>query len=107
MSLINEALKKAQRLRSDETAPDAPPVPGGGGKIAKRGAARSANTLVLIGSGAVVLVVLSVIATVYLLNRPAKPKAAVAVVSSAPKAETSTTPSNPIVVAPIVTPAPM
>ena len=75
MSLINEALKKAQRLRTEGQASDAPPVPGGT-PITKRTTPRSANTVVLIGSGAVVLVVISVVVTVYLLNRP-KPHAAV------------------------------
>jgi hypothetical protein len=80
MSLINEALKKAQRLRNEEQAAAAETMLGGsGGRIAKRGQARSANTMVLIGAGAIVLVVLSVVVTVYLINRPSpKPAAPVA-----------------------------
>lgn len=71
MSLINEALKKAQRSRSAGADHGLPPLPGGG-HVAKRGQAQSANTMVLLGSGAVVLVVLSVAVTIYLVNRPAK-----------------------------------
>ena len=79
MSLINEALKKAQRSRTVGADASLPPMPGGG-RIAKLGRAQSANTMVLLGSGAVVLVVLSVVATVFFVNRPApKPPAAVAV----------------------------
>jgi hypothetical protein len=71
MSLINEALKKAQRVRHDDST-DASGAGTSGSGIAKRGKARSANTMVLIGSGAIVLVVLSVVVTVYLINRPSK-----------------------------------
>lgn len=69
MSLINEALKKAQRQRNDDPAALTAPIPGGGARVAKRGQPKSANTVLLLGSGALVLVVLSVVLTVYLLNR--------------------------------------
>lgn len=100
MSLINEALKKAQRQRHDDPSAPVPPVPGGG-TIARRGQPRSAKSLVLISAGAVVLVVLSVVFTVYLVNRPAPspPKVATAK-PAAPKAEP---PPKPIVVPPIAT----
>lgn len=73
MSLINEALKKAQRQRHDDPAGVGAAVTGSGGNIAKRGAPRSAKTLLLLTAGAIVLVVCSVVFTVYLVNRPAPP----------------------------------
>ena len=73
MSLINEALKKAQRSRTKGADGSLPPMPGSS-HIARRGQARSANMMVLLASSAVVLVVLSVVVTIYLLNRQ-KPKA--------------------------------
>lgn len=106
MSLINEALKKAQRQRTEDSLSDAPPMPGGGGgKIAKRGQARSANTMVLIGAGAVVLVVLSVVGTVFLVNRPSKPTVppASAKPQAAPSAAT-VPPAAPAIVPPVITP---
>src|SRR5688500_3643323 len=70
MSLINEALKKAQRERTEEIPNPSAPTEGGGAHIPKRGKAHSANTMVLAGGGAIVLVVISVLVTVFLLNRP-------------------------------------
>jgi hypothetical protein len=101
MSLINDALKKAQRLRH-EAAPETSAAPASGTPIAKRGQARSANTVVLIGAGALVLVVLSVVVTVYLLNRPAAPAAHTA----AAKPTKSSTAPVPDPVKPAVAPPP-
>jgi hypothetical protein len=108
MSLINEALKKAQRLRNEDTAdPSAQPSPAGV-RIAKRGKAHSANTMVLIASGAVVLVVLSVVITVYLGNRTSDAVPRVATPSTAsqsPKTSAATPEASPAVTAPVaVTP---
>ena len=76
MSLINDALKKAQRVRHEEpTVVAEPGTTGANPRIAKRGRAHSANTTILLGSGAVVLVVLSVVVTVYLVNRTPEPAA--------------------------------
>ena len=74
MSLINEALKKAQKLRSGDPAGTIAPMPGGTARVTKRGEARSTQQLVLIASGAVVLVVLSVVATFWFINRTPAPK---------------------------------
>src|SRR5687767_2395684 len=75
MSLINEALKKAQRQRLEEGADPAGTSPTAtGGHVARRGKGQGSNTLVLLGSGALVLVVLSVVFTVYLVNRPTETK---------------------------------
>ena len=74
MSLINEALKKAQKLRTEDSGAPPPPMPGGGAsgvKIAKRQKPRSANAVVLLCAGAVGIVGLSVAVTIYLINRPA------------------------------------
>lgn len=105
MSLINEALKKAQRQRSEEPADAAAAAaPVAGERVTKRSKATSANTMVLLGSGAVVLIVLSVVGTVYLLNRPA-PRTVAA--TPAPAASTTTPPAAtpaPAPVAPLVVP---
>ncbi len=62
---------------ASEEAGVTPPMPGGStGRIAKRGAPMASHTVLLIAAGASVLVVLSVVGTVYLLREPAKPVAA-------------------------------
>lgn len=70
MSLINDALKRAQRQRKADEAGYAPPVPGqtGGHTVAHRGKPMTTQTLILIVAGAAALVMLSVVATVYLLR---------------------------------------
>lgn len=104
MSLINEALKKAQRLRTEDQAASAA-EPGGEGPVAKRGRARSANSMVLLGAGAIVLVVMSVVVTVFLLNRPDTPKP---IATAAPSAKATETPPAsapaPIIIAPEIKP---
>jgi hypothetical protein len=110
MSLINEALKKAQRLRGEEAADSS-----GSSEVAprtagKRGQPQSANTMVLLASGALVLVVLSVVFTVYLVNRPAKPVAAVATSKPGPAVSPAAAnsgaggPAAPAIMAPQFTP---
>jgi hypothetical protein len=89
MSLINEALKKAQKLRTGDPTAVAP-MPGGGARVTKRGEPRSTQQLVLIAAGALLLIVLSVVATFWFVNRvpapvsPAKPVAVKPSDSSAP-----------------------
>jgi hypothetical protein len=94
MSLINDALKKAQRQSADTSYV---PVPGSGGRVAKRGAPMAAQTIVLIGAGCVVLVVLSVIGTVFLINgeKPAPKPAVVATPAIAPSPSTASTSPAP------------
>lgn len=107
MSLINEALKKAQRLRNEDAVDPSAPATGSNSPIPRRGKAHSANTMVLIGSGAVVLVVLSVVATVYLLNRPADtPIRAAPAPTPAVSAKSSDNaePPAPALIAPAITP---
>ncbi len=86
MSLINEALKKAQRARLEDQAAAEAIAPGGA--VPKRRQARSANTMVLIGAGAVTLIVLSVVATVYFVSGDSKPAPA-----PTPVAKSTATPS--------------
>lgn len=108
MSLINEALKKAQRQRTEEPAgtPEAPVA--ATARIAKRGKATPANTLVLIGSGAVALIVLSVVATVFWVNRPAPtPAASTPAPQPAPAAPAGSDTPAPVVVAHLPAPAPV
>ena len=71
MSLINEALKKAQRQRH-ENAP-ASATPGAEGTpIEKRAQPKSATSMLLIVAGAVVLVVASMVGTALWFTRPSK-----------------------------------
>jgi len=107
MSLINEALKRAQHQRKVDEAGFAPPMPGGSAhRITHRGKPMASQTLLLIVAGSAVLVVLTVVATVYLLRDnavrpaahpgPAGPPAAVA--------DQSPTDSTPTVVLAIPSP---
>jgi hypothetical protein len=119
MSLINEALKKAQRQRHEEGADptNATPGIGGGGHVTRRGKPDGSNTVVLLGSGALVLVVLSVVFTVYLVNRPTDSKRiATSSSASASTAKTAVSPtpaptpaapvdSTPPIVVPKITPS--
>ena len=78
MSLINDALKKAARQRSEEQADVAPPSQWGGRKrIPRRGAPMTVKTLVLLLGGGAVLIVASVIVTFVMVARKPEPKAAV------------------------------
>ena len=68
MSLINEALKKAQRARHEETAA-AQPAPDG--PVVKRPQPKSAQSMLLLAVAGVVLVVLSMVGTALWLTKPA------------------------------------
>lgn len=74
MSLINEALKKAQRSRAGDASDVLPPMPSSGPRVAKRAQPRSSQQLVLVAAGGIALVVLSVVITIYLVNLPPDPK---------------------------------
>ncbi len=117
MSLINEALKKAQRQRTD--SPDSPVVsavvsgtattPPDAAAVempARRGrSSRSGAPVILLGAGGAVLVVVSVVATVFLLNRPAPAPAGTAVRSAGVSDVASSPPpvaSVPEIKAPII-----
>ena len=102
MSLINEALKKAQRLRHEEPAPGSPaPDAVPAERVSQRPPTRSNSTLVLLVAGGVALVVLSVVVTVFLLNRPsATPVTPVAAV--APEAPAIPTALVPAIRPPVI-----
>lgn len=103
MSLINDALKKAQRLRAEQSPDVAPPIPGGTApahRITKRGQAMPAQTLILILGGAAVLIVLSAVITVIWLNRTPKPAPKPAVPHLA--APPATGEPSPVIVAPVI-----
>ncbi|MFZ9683686.1 MAG: hypothetical protein ACO3DQ_10905 [Cephaloticoccus sp.] len=70
MSLINNALKKAQRQRAAESAAV---TPGGGGAGRRGRDGAPAQLFILLIAGVAVIVVLSVVATVYLLRPAAAP----------------------------------
>ena len=71
MSLINDALKKAQKMRTQNPVSSAPFLPDDGpGPVAKRSRPMSARWLLGIVAGATVLVAGSVLATVFLLHKP-------------------------------------
>jgi hypothetical protein len=107
MSLINEALKKAQRVRADDASHSAAGAHTSGG--ARRGNGHGANTMVLLGTAGLVLVVLSVVFTVYLVNRPSTPTTLVAgtrtpAPEKAAPAAANLEPSTPLIVAPKIIP---
>jgi len=83
MSLINNALKKAQRQRS-EGASSAPIHGGSSHRPSRRGKAMPAQTLLLIVAGACVVVALSLAVTVYLLRTPNPPVATTSLVENTP-----------------------
>ncbi|MSU23747.1 MAG: hypothetical protein EXS32_07985 [Opitutus sp.] len=103
MSLINEALKKAQRVRTGDPGTMAP-MPGGSGPIAKLGQPRSSQQLLVLASGAVVLVVLSAVGTIFFVNRTPEPKAAAKLILTKSAVTDAATPA-PVIVAPVIAPA--
>lgn len=92
MSLINEALKKAQSQRAEGSAVDYQSATATG---PRRGRAPKGNLYVLLGSGAVLLVVLSVVLTVFLVNRPTARSTAAAASGSAPAPTSMVAPAEP------------
>ena len=107
MSLINEALKKAQRERAGETADFSAPMPGGGRRTPASAPGLTFQTLVLLAGGGVVLFVVCVVGAVSWLNRPATPRATAtkpATVAAAPTTKTGET--QPTIVLASLKPAP-
>jgi hypothetical protein len=104
MSLINEALKKAQRQRApDADARDelAASASAPSGPIVRRSRPMPAQTLLLIVAGAAVLIVFSAIGTVYLMNRTPEPKSVpVTILPPPPVAPAPDTSPSPVIVAP-------
>jgi hypothetical protein len=101
MSLINEALKKAQRQRAEDRADLAPPMPGGGGHRIRRSApALSTQTIVLLAGGGISLFVVAVVVTVLWINRPepARPGPAKSPLAAATE---NTVTAAPVIVLPV------
>lgn len=101
MSLINDALKKAQRLRHEQqAAATAAEEALSGTPIKKRGKPMRAQSLILICAGAAVLVVASVLATFFLLTRDEPPPTPKPAIKPAPLTESAT--PSPVIVAPVI-----
>jgi hypothetical protein len=84
VSLINDALKKAARQRAQETD-GMRPMPGGGySRGPSRGGAKKTQTMILVGGGAVVLVVVSVVLTGIMMNKGAPEAKPVALAVTTP-----------------------
>lgn len=100
MSLINEALKKAQRERSNTPA----------GAISMEGASeprgnrpRRTQSVIMLAAGAAVLVVFSVILTVYFLNPAPTPVTAAPIVSTAvPVTPAALNVPSPVIAVPVI-----
>ncbi len=102
MSLINDALKKAARLRAQEQADMIPPMPGGGqGRVSRQNEPLRTQTLVLIAGAAVALIVVSAVITGILMTGKPAPKAAV-VERPAPTAVPTSVPVKVVVQAPVI-----
>jgi len=106
MSLINEALKKAQRQRSGDTLKDVPGMyEGSAGRIERRGSSSKGQNIILLSAGAVVLVVLSVVIAVFVVNRAPETPVKTTIIATA-----KTLPSvdlnapSPTIVAPVIVP---
>lgn len=103
MSLINEALKKAQRQRGDPVIAAAAAVAGSSAPIAKREPPRTTQTMLILGAGGVLLVVLSAVGTAYWLSRPAaKPSPVVPVAATTPQPKMAS--AAPALIVPAIPP---
>jgi hypothetical protein len=103
MSLINDALKKAARLRAEERADLVPPMPGGGGRVQRQRAPIRTQTLILVGAAALALIVVSAVITgVLMTGKPeAKPAAAPAQVIPAALPPARVAVSAPVIEVPV------
>ena len=102
MSLINDALKKAARLRAQEQADMIPPMPGGGqGRVSRQREPIRTQSIVLIAGAAVALIVVSAVITGILMTGKPAPKAAV-VEKPAPAAVPTQVPPKVVVQVPLI-----
>jgi hypothetical protein len=100
MSLISDALKKTQRMRTGEPVD----VPAGNMPASRPGRhGTSGPTLVWVVAGAIVLVCAAVVTTVFLVRPAAAP--ALAQAKSAPAPAAANTAAPPAVLAPVVIPS--
>jgi len=103
MSLINDALKKAQRQRTVDAAGVAPPMPGESGtRVTRRGKPLASQLVLLIVAASAVLVVISVVATVYLLREPSTPATTPTLVQNSQPAGQIPAPPDSSPVSPVV-----
>lgn len=105
MSLINEALKKAQRQRSEIGTTVTPPMPGGAPAPAARHQSRNTSSVLLLAGGAGLLVVVSVVATTLIFSRSSAEEKAPAPApppASPPPGIAGAAASPPIIQAPII-----
>ncbi len=106
MSLINDALKKAARLRAEEQADMVPPMPGGGhGRASRQREPIRTQTVVLIAGAAVALIVVSAVITGILMTGKPEPKASVAA-KPTPAAIPTPAPQKVVVQVPVIALAP-
>jgi hypothetical protein len=107
MSLINEALKKAQRQRGGDSLKEVPGVHATpSGRIERRGAVPKGQMVLLLAAGAVVLVVLSAVVAVFIVNRSTavSPKPVVVAAKTAPTVDLNA--PSPTIVTPVIAPPP-
>jgi hypothetical protein len=101
MSLINDALKKAQHQRTGDPG-GLPPMPGSRSAGSGSGSSIPPKTLALIIAGAVGIVVVSVVITIVIVNRKPAPHVAVVRPAAAkPAADDHAAEPSPVAVAPI------
>lgn len=102
MSLINDALKKAQRLRQEQEAAN---TAGQVGRPQRRGSGLSTQMLIVFGAAGAVLVVISIVGTVLWVNRTPEPKPAVSTTTAATAKPKTAIPGEPpkVVVVPPTT----
>lgn len=98
MSLINDALKKAQRQRTGDASPTSqPPIPGGGSLHARPAPSRSDSSpqLLLVGAGALLGLVIAGGAFFLLRNKPAGETTPTVAVSPQPPEAAPAKPAEP------------
>lgn len=93
MSLINEALKKAQKVRTGDSPTELPPMPGGEPFAGKRAQSRSTQTILMLAAGGAVLVAISVAITFWLVNRVPAEKSPAAPLAAKPVPAAAATPT--------------
>jgi hypothetical protein len=103
MSLINDALKKAARLRAQEQADMIPPMPGGGqARVSRQREPLRTQTVVLIAGAAVALIVVSAVITGILMTGKPAPKAAAVVAKPVQEAAPTPAPQKVVVQVPAI-----
>ena len=100
MSLISEALKKAQRMRTSDPA-SGPSPEGGGGSMGRRDRALPAQSLVWIITGAAVIICAAIVTTVLLVRPAPSPLSAAKAAAAPPAANTSGAPPAPVIFTPV------